>query len=315
VEIQLWPEYDRVATLVIIDGALPAGTALPAELGLPMPASAGPPHAVALRNPAGALLDAPYTTAPAGDELLVRFTTTELAFRIEYYDPALTLADDTRTLVFEWTSAYAVGLSEVRVQQPFGASGLTGDPALIALGVAEDSLSYYARNYGSLPANGQISLTVTYTKPTSQLTVEALGGAQPATQPASAPATSSNLPWIVGGGAVGLGLLALGGWLWRRGQHPASRATGRGRSGRGARERGHPAVVRRRHAAQSRRAAAAPVTPNARPAPRPAAKGPEAEAPVAVAAPKAQAYCTRCGHRLAAGDRFCRDCGAPVAGL
>jgi hypothetical protein len=319
-EIQLWPEYDRPATLVIFDGWLPTATSLPTTLNVRLPAAAAEPHAVAVRTTAGDLLDATYTTAPAEDDIIVTFTTDQLSFRIEYYDPAVSITGNVRALALDWTSAYAIDAVSVRVQEPVGASGLSGSPALLALGAGADGLNYYQRDFGALPAGGQVALSLNYTKATSTLSADALGPSVPntASSTTAAPANNTNLLVLLGGAAVGLGLLALGAFIYLRGRPLPAGRVGRPAAAKRA-ARSQPATARRRHAGERRGAPAGSLasgnrTPSGAPAANRAAPARKREAgPVAPPAPNGQAFCTRCGHRLQADDRFCRQCGAPIA--
>jgi hypothetical protein len=67
---------------VILDGRLPLEAGLPVTLGVRIPAAAGQPHAVAVRNAAGDLLTAAYTTAPSPRDIIVTLITDQLDFRI-----------------------------------------------------------------------------------------------------------------------------------------------------------------------------------------------------------------------------------------
>ncbi len=315
-EVQLWPEYDQPATLVIVDGWLPASTSLPTVLNVRLPAAAADPHAVAVRTPAGELLDANYTILPAEDDIIVAFTTEQLSFRVEYYDPALIVTGANRALDFAWTSGYAVNAVSVRVQEPAGASGLRGDPALTALGTGGDGLNYYQRDFGAVAAGGEVALSVSYSKASSTLSVEALGAgvADTSNSPTAAPSGNSNLPIILGGTAVGLGLLGLGAVMYLRGRRPPAR-----RAVQAKRTASRIAPARRRHASEARprpAVARAPGPQSISSAPVASRTPPSRQRggePGAAPAPDGQAFCTRCGHRLQAEDRFCRQCGLPVA--
>jgi hypothetical protein len=87
-------------------------------------------------------------------------------------------------------------------------------------------------------------------------------------------ARTNNLPWIIAGVTLGLALAVAGIALYQRQQRPQPVAR----------------RVRRRAAGAQRHG---PV-------------------PEATAAGPAAAFCTQCGQRLVAGDRFCRKCGAAV---
>jgi hypothetical protein len=272
-QVSLWPEYDQPATLVILDGQLDPGTPLPASLSVRIPARAGTPHAVAVSGAGGELLIAAYTTEPAGDDIIVIFQTQSLGFRVEYYDPALTLAGDGREFAFAWQTDYPIAAAAVRVQEPVGARGLVGEPALAAVGAGPDGLNYYQADLGALRPGDTAAVRLSYAKTGATLTADALAagavGAGPAPVPeVVTPGTDNRLPLIVGGAALVLALSAVGMAAYTR------------RSVRA------PGVARR-----PRRGRGAPVRP-----PAPAAS-----------------YCTQCGQDLFAGDHFCRNCGARTA--
>jgi hypothetical protein len=286
--ISLWPEFDRQGVLVILDGTLPPSTALPATVSLRMPAAAGQPNAAAYYGADGSLLAAAYTTAPAGNDIIITFSTESLQFRLEYYDPALTLPGAQRTYNFNWTSDYAVDVVGVRVQQPAGASALTIAPALTSTGAGEYGLDYYEGTLGALTPGQAVQVTVSYTKTGSALSADTLGIAPAAATAAPAPAAaglgSTPLVLAIAGVAILAGA-ALGLMLWRSRQ--AAQAAHR------------RAPRRHRPAAQ--------VRAQPRAVPRPAAPQ-----PIRPSVAGEAAYCTQCGRRRQPDDKFCRQCGAPV---
>ena len=281
-QVSLWPEYDQPSVLVILDGQLDASVPLPAELSVRIPTRAGQPHAVAVAGDTGQLITADYTTQATGDDIIVMFQSPSPGFRVEYYDPALTITNDLRQYEFAWQTGYAIAAAAARVQQPTGARDLNGAPALTSLGAAEDGLTYYQASWGALQPGDTASLSLSYTKADGALTADALGPpalapdqeAAPAPEDVTPAARTNNLPWIAGGVTLGLALAAAGMALYLRQQRPKPAAR----------------RVRRRASAPQRR----------RPVP---------EAPAVGATPT---YCTQCGQRLVAGDRFCRNCGAAV---
>jgi hypothetical protein len=219
-QVSLWPEYDQPATLVILDGQLDPATALPASLALRVPARAGQPHAVAVLGEGGQLLSAAYTTQPAGDDIIVLFQTQSLGFRVEYYDPALTIENEARQYAFAWQTDYAIAAAAVRVQQPVGARDLAAEPALTPVGLGADGLSYYQADLGALPAGGTAALRLSYAKTGTALTADAMAagavpvpadpaGPVPQTVP---PSADNRLPLVVGALALGLALAGAG-WV------------------------------------------------------------------------------------------------------
>ncbi|MCC7360060.1 MAG: zinc ribbon domain-containing protein [Anaerolineales bacterium] len=316
--ISLWPEFDRAGVLVILDGTLPAETTLPAQVTLRMPAAAGQPSATAYTAADGSLLAAVFTTTPAGNDIIVTLTTETLQFRLEYYDPALSLTGRQRAYTFDWTSDYTITAAAVRLQQPAGASALTTTPALTAVGAGEFGLQYYEGGLGALAGGQRVQLTVAYTKADDTLSSVAVGAADAgsaAVNVSSSAAANLTLVWLALGGvgvlAVGVTGLIL---VQRRAQAGAvhRRAPRRHRPSPGGGQRrplerrpqGERLSTERFTAAErrsftERQAAARDETP-----PKPKAERPPA-------APGA-AFCTQCGGKLRPGDKFCRQCGAPV---
>lgn len=87
--VDLWPEYDRPSVLVIYHATLAAETNLPTELTFRIPAAAGEPNAVAVRQPDGQLFSVDYETQISGEWELITFTATLPEIQLEYYDPGL----------------------------------------------------------------------------------------------------------------------------------------------------------------------------------------------------------------------------------
>ncbi len=190
--IELWPEYDKPATLVILKGTLAASVPLPAQLALHIPAASGGPFAVAAADASGKLLNTQYTTTPSGDTIAINLTTDFPAFHIEYYDPALTITGDARDYTFQWTADYAVTVVTVRVQEPVDARDLTAEPAVVPAGTADFGLNYYATSLGALSAGQSVSFHLRYSKSTVRLSSEVVS--QNAPVPLATPTVTQPLP-------------------------------------------------------------------------------------------------------------------------
>jgi hypothetical protein len=271
-EVDLWPEYDQPSVLVIYRIVLPPGVSLPVDLSLRIPAAAGEPSAVAVRQVSTAgtndLFTIPYQRQVDGEWGLISLTATAPELQIEYYDPGLTKDGATRSFAYNWPGDYAVDALSIQVQQPVGATDMQISPASGAGAAGGDGLVYYNKAVGSLPAGETFTISFTYQKESDDLSA-ANQQVEPSA-PLESPAASqlnwrSILPWVLG--VAGVSLIVGGGWWYWQ-------------SGRG-KEREEPR--RRRRAAGT------------------------AEAP---AASGAQVYCHQCGTRAGPGDRFCRTCGA-----
>ena len=280
--IELWPEFDRPATLVILKGTLAASVPLPAQLTLHIPAASGGPFAVAAADASGKLLNTQYTTTPSGDTIAINLTTDFPAFHIEYYDPALTITGDARDYTFQWTAGYAVTVVTVRVQEPVDARDLTAEPAVIPAGTADFGLNYYATSLGALSAGQSVSFHLRYSKSTVRLSSEVVSQNTPV--PLATPTVTqplpprSNLAPILLAAAGGVGLLLIGFGVWSFVRNRRETETERPRR-------------RRRHAASD---------------------GDEPLSEPHLEAPAPAQFCTQCGQPLLTGDRFCRNCGTPV---
>ena len=275
--ISLWPEFDRAQVLVILDGTLAAEVALPASVTLRIPAASGGPHAVAVRDEGGNLLDTPSTVTPDGSSLAVTLQASFPNFRVEYYDPALTFEGDRRGFTFQWKADFPVRSAAVSVQEPAGASDLAFDPALEPSGLGPFGLNYHSLSLGPLTAGQTVALQLSYSKPDSTLSASTVGEPVPLPDLPDAKSQPSLFsPWLENGLVVGVLLLAGGGlgWYWYS-THPAEtepRTAGRHRRGR------------RAYNAQ-----------------------PDTDAEEGSAG-----FCTQCGEPHQLGDRFCRKCGAAL---
>jgi hypothetical protein len=282
--IELWPEFDRPAMLVILTGTLAPSVSLPATVTVHIPAASGGPSAVAMQDPSGKLLDAQSTATPSGDSLAVNLQTKFATFRVEYYDPALKIDGDVRDYTFQWTADFPVNAATLRVQEPAGAHGLSADPAVTREGPGDLGLNYYSAALGQLSAGQSVSLHLHYTKSTSTLSVDVVSKSTPA--PLAAPTKTEpprplELAPILLAVAAGIGLLMIGG--------------------------GVVALVRGSRSAPPRTSGVNRRRKNRRQTPS-VGMPPEARSPM----PASPRFCTQCGQALLSGDRFCRNCGTPV---
>jgi hypothetical protein len=104
-EIAIWPEYDRPAALVIYKVRLPENVD---TVTLPIPVSAGDPHAVAAWYPDGALDDNVTWTANRQDNwTLIEVTSETNGVWLEFYDD-IEFAGIQRNYAFTWAGDLAV---------------------------------------------------------------------------------------------------------------------------------------------------------------------------------------------------------------
>ena len=240
--IEIWPEYDRPAALVILRGVIAEGVKLPAPVTLRLPAASGGATAVAFSTTAdGNLLNLKHERATVGEFITVKFETPERFFHVEFYEPIATNVA-ARTYRYVWPGDYAVERVTVIVQEPASATEISVEPKLDGVSKGQDGLQYRVADLGALEAGKSLPITLRYTKAGTRPTAENL---KPKVSETPAPAMAApSAPAPVGAAASGglpdwalpLAAFAIFGllgavlilWLWRRESRsatPASSAT------------------------------------------------------------------------------------------
>src|SRR3990172_10250475 len=130
-EIDIWPEFDRAATLVILRAEIAPEVTLPASVSLRIPTSSGGPAALANAASAdGQLLTIPYERSEVQvDFLTLTFETDTRFFQLEFYD-RLKTDGASRSYTYVWTGDLDVGQLIVQLQEPAGAMELSVRPDL-----------------------------------------------------------------------------------------------------------------------------------------------------------------------------------------
>ena len=276
-EVDLWPEYDRPEMLVIYHVKLPADISLPTEVVLLIPAAAGEPNAVAVRQMDGSLLNATYDRQVDGDWAYITVMATMPEIQLEYYDPQLKKENNARAFTFVWKGEYPVDAMTIIIQEPLGASQMQVEPDLGGFMQPQaDPMRYYTMEVGAPQKGETVTVGVTYVKDTDVLSVESMQ-IQSSQQIDEAPESPSDwttwLPWIIGGAGVAL-LVGGGVWYWQMNREE-----------------------RKSESPKRGRRAKTPI------------KSPEQ---IAAESDDQAVYCHQCGKRAAPGDRFCRACGTKL---
>jgi hypothetical protein len=246
--IEIWPEYDRPAALVILRGTLAEDAKLPAAVTLRLPGTSGGAAAVAYSTTAdGSLLNMKHERATTGEFVTVKFETPTRFFHVEFYEPIPTTSA-ARSYRYVWQGDLAAARIMLVVQEPATATDMAVEPNLDRTQTGQEGLRYRT---GELPAQEPgkpLAIAVRYTKtdarptaeilkPTTSASAAAAAPANPAASasPAAAPAA---LPGADRGGwpvwaaplaaFVLLGLLGAAFVLWRwsresRGEPPTQR--------------------------------------------------------------------------------------------
>jgi hypothetical protein len=219
-EVDLWPEYDAPEMLVVYHIFLESGTALPANLMLSIPAAAGDPAHVAVRNTDGKLYNVAYNRIVNGQVAQIAFSSSVTEIQFEYYDPGLVKNGSQRSFTYHWTGEYAVRSFVVQVQQPPSATNLQITPTLGDKSPGEGGIVYYSSELGSLQVQQQTSISLSYQKKDDTLSVQSGKVGPVSAVDASTPGRATfGMTWIYVLSGVALLLIAGGGfWYWRSNQ-------------------------------------------------------------------------------------------------
>lgn len=219
-QIEIWPEYDRPAALVILRGTLAADAPLPAEVTLRLAASSGGPSAMAYSAAAGGnLLNLEYDRNDASDFITLRFKLPERVFHVEFYEPVATGTPE-RNYSYVWPGDMRVGQLRVIVQEPAGASNFSVQPNLDVSASGQDGLRYRSAELGAQEAGKPLPVKVHYTKTDARTSAEIMRPKTPDLTPAPAAGASGDVTKGVLIFVLALSLLiGLGtAFLWWRGR-------------------------------------------------------------------------------------------------
>ena len=229
--VQLWPEFDQPAMLVIYDFTLAEDISLPIDLTIRVPADATI-IAVAYAS-AGNLFNVPYPEPVEADgwqkiTLTIDMVTT---YHIEYYAP-LSRSDSQREYLYLWPGDYEVGTFNVSVKAPVDTTEITTDPQMRDATPTGSTQTLLEWGTNALEAGEQLPIKVTYTKTSDRLSVSdqplETGVVDENTQ--GRISLSNYLPYILGG--LGVLLILVGGlYFWQS-------------------SKGKPITQRRRHRAR-----------------------------------------------------------------
>ena len=215
--VQMWPEFDRRAMLVIINGELAPDTTLPAQVSLRIPSSSGGPVAVAYSNaPGSQLLNLPYEVTKSADHFTLRFSAPQRFIHVEYYD-MLATGSPERRYTYVWPGDLPVDRLIVTLQEPAEASAVSALPDLGPRTAGADGLYYRTLELGAYEAGKQLPVEIRYTKPDPRTSSEILKPAA-ADSPATAASSERYPAWVpLAAAMLGISVSApLLWWLWRR---------------------------------------------------------------------------------------------------
>ena len=176
--IDLWPEFDRSALLVVLHSKIEASG--PVSITLPLPADAKV-NTVAFRGDNDRLLQAQYHLQARDHGRYLIISAAGNALQIEFYLP-MTLTGNQHGFDFTFGPLpYPAQVVTINVQKPAHAKDLRGSPAMANSDIGLYKLAYYHRRLGTRPAGATIEQKVVYDKPDMSLTAVLLGMTTPLT--------------------------------------------------------------------------------------------------------------------------------------
>ncbi len=206
--IEIWPDYDEPAALVLLTGYFTPETIYPTTLTLTLPENAEI-NTIAHITTENSITDQDVEYTIEENELT--FTTIHPGFRIEYYYPYTSNGLD-REFSYTWQSETAVNNLLLLVQQPFAATTLSTTPSASSSAPSNDGLTYHALPTQSLTAGEPFTVDVAYTMNTLQLTSDMLLNNQNTSNTTTATENEiiPNWSFILAGVGLLLILLAIG---------------------------------------------------------------------------------------------------------
>lgn len=183
--IEIWPEYDRPAALVILRGTLGEDAKLPAAITLRLPGTSGGAAAVAYSTTAdGNLLNLKHERATAGEFVTVKFETPTRFFHVEFYEP-IHATSAARSYRYVWPGDLAAARIMLVVQEPATATDFAVEPNLDRTQTGQEGLRYRAGEFPAQERGMPLAIAVRYTKTDARPTTEIL---KPATSASAAAA-------------------------------------------------------------------------------------------------------------------------------
>ena len=228
VQVQLWPEYDQPSMLVIYDLTVPDTAPFPLSLSVRFPGSANL-VAVASQAADGSLLNTAYRGPTTDGDWQAISVQIQMAgvYHIEYYAP-LPRDGNVRHYSYLWPGDYAVDDFVISVRLPTDATNVSSEPPMQS-SQGSDGTPYLRKDFGSLGAQQQLPLELTYTKTSETLTTSPQNLEPSKALSASTPGRvvlGNYLPYVVG--VLGFALIIGGGvYFWQ-----SSRGKGHARARR-----------------------------------------------------------------------------------
>ncbi len=277
--LRLWPEYDDPGVLVISAGTFSNTTPLPFQAAFPISAGARSIQAT-VNDPTKGLMNREW-------QVIDGKLTYELDlpdYHYEYYVDRPP-SGNQREIRYTFEAPYPMKALEINVQEPARATDFSVEPAATGSFVGADGFTYHTITKSGLAQGDTFDVVIRYSKTDNALSTVGAAPAAESAAPTSAPALPAAAPVPASGGIpdwlayvlIGAGTLGVVGVI------------------------GYILL-------QQRKVTTAPAPVRSKP-PRPTV--PAQPRPPVVGGGDAGVFCTQCGRKYGADERFCAQCGAP----
>ena len=172
--VQVWPEYDKKAVLVLMSFSLPADVALPATLKFTIPKGAVvagigeiDPNGTFKYNYANSY--PPVEPGTDWDIVTIQVQNYRSLQIDYYYDPGLPAGAGERFFPVLMQSPLDVGTLLLHIQQPARATDFKVVPTPQGSGQADDGFTYAVATFSDVKAGSTLGETVSYSKPDGDL--------------------------------------------------------------------------------------------------------------------------------------------------
>ena len=216
VVVDVWPEYDRQAVLVIERFSLVSDTRLPVSLTTHIPTGVQI-NAIAANDPARGLINAPYESSTQGSKSELKITSISLKVQVEYYE-SLNKDGVTRHIIYEWPADNIVDTLDINFLLPPAADNVKISPSPASTSPEQGGSTNYLIRATNPPTGQPFIVTIDYDRYTDDLGIASLPVEAVSTPGVSTPGrafTPFPLPWVLGG--VGFLLVLVSGvGIYRR---------------------------------------------------------------------------------------------------
>ncbi|MDO8636606.1 MAG: zinc ribbon domain-containing protein, partial [Dehalococcoidia bacterium] len=288
-KVSVWPEYDDSRVLVIYQGEFNDGTSFPRLVKFPALLGSEINQVCAIKQPGDVHLCQLYDTSTEQDNLNISYTLPIPTYLLEYYWDGIKGLPD-KSFTFKYQAPYAVDKLDLEIQQPLKASDFKLVPNYASVNSDNLGMKFYHYIFNNVTPGQVISVDASYVKGDNKPSVAKKPGS--GTGSSTGAGGGLNYYWILGIAAAAVVAFITYKVFNRKPAYVPARTAPSRRAARVEAARYVETNVPRREPFRQSRG-----------------EQPGTAAPIAQQGTVTSAFCSNCGVRLNAGDKFCHACG------